>query len=297
MSKSEYIQEIKRRMGEKFRMRYGTRVFVLLAIGVYVLANATYFMVELLAFGLDLAVVNLVDNLLPTLFVEAFLIFGLYIIFRFYLIPEEIYNEQSETIRHYKKERLWFDVVDSPIETKSTDDGEQIPTAIFRGINLEKQEIQALQGWIHTVIQYQVDRKNNKVKIRRHSIGQQIDWGDGKTEITLRPQTAQDFEIAELKKPYDKKSKPRIHFGVGRLNSPDIKKESIYVVRMGFSGKLEGNPNYKFTGPTQVLYCYPKKGILTTWSRAQVYHHEIIFPMLLLADMIEAIHASAVNSS
>jgi hypothetical protein len=262
MGKNEYSKEVQRRIMERIEMRYGTRRATIISIVSPLIVNGVAYLVFRRLWGTDTANQQILGFCIGTVSLE-FVLLGILLFFwRFYDVPEEIYNEQRKTIDSRIPNQLNIFVGPSPMRgwkmlwKKRERD---IRTVYLTVISKETKKIVEFHATRLELLQRTADMEPN---LRGATFGPGVNnfrfqWENEDVFTSLIPGDKGELLIAELNL-----TDGYPVFGQPKSSPLDSDKPSIYEVYIQFRGKLEGETDFGYYNYRTEIYCHPENGIL-----------------------------------
>lgn len=200
-----------------------------------------------------------------TVLLEIVLLATFLLSWRYYEIPQEIYNEQAKRIKQFWPDTLDIIVQDFGIERVSDEDGKYFEEFVLevRSGYKNKQVIE-LEARVRTVNQTLFDTDTNEPMTIPFFPDERILWENGNGRVNLRPDDRKHIQLGFLA--FDQPQ--RVYFGERQFTNHLFERESVYQIDVQFMGKLEGETEFRQFNFMQVYYSNPTINRLSIGHRA-----------------------------
>jgi len=233
--------------------------FGIFYLAANILGTVAYFLIQYVRLGKNVAIENLLDGLILWGAINIFFFLIVLPYIRFWVIPEEIYNEQREVIDSHIHSELNIFVGPSPMKGWIREGNKDIRTVYLAVISNEKKKIIEFHADRIEFLQRTADMKSD---IRGAMFGSglnnvRFEWENEQIFTSLIPGDRDELLIAEFD--------PEIEYPVfaqPKLSAPDCKKPSIYEISIQFKGKREGDTDFAYYNYRTEIYCHPEYQIL-----------------------------------
>lgn len=169
-----------------------------------------------------------------------------------------LYNMQAERIERFWPETLVMGVYDANQRDTIDDKGNTIQVSVLKATNGDsKRKVIELEAEIKHISQSSIEN-GEPMTLSGFFPDEKVIWEDGHTSISLRPGEPANFLLAYLG--IDDPS--RIKFGLGGYYHWRFDREAVYQFDIEFSGKLEGETDFKRCHYMNVLYANPQEKII-----------------------------------
>jgi hypothetical protein len=259
MKKNEYLKEVWRRIRERVEVRVGTRRTIAITILSPIAVNTFIYFLFSAFWGIDTANQQILGYVIGTVLLEIILLVAFILSWRYYDVPEEIYNEQREIIDSYLPSQLNIFVGSSPMKGWIREGNKDIRTSYLTVISMEKKKIVEFHADRVEFLQRTADMKAD---IRGAMFGSALnnvrfEWENGQVFTNLIPGDRDELLITE----FDPEMGYPV-FAQPKLSAPDCNKPSIYEISIQFKGKREGDNDFAYYDYRTEIYCHPEYKIL-----------------------------------
>ena len=246
----KYTREIWKRIMERIDIRYGTRRATIISISVTLILNGIAYFTFLRLWGFDTANQQILSFFIGTVLLEVILL-GLFLLsWRYYDVPEEIYNEQKGTIKKIQSDELKITFVE--FESINNEGNSGLSMSVK---NDETRKITELEARIEMVLKYYFDTKNEISESGWRIQSSENENILGKSEI--RPDAQLSGIIVTYSDDFSevKFGKSQEYF---RINSS----EAIYKIFIRYDGKIEGETTFRIKNIESDIYVKPSMKLI-----------------------------------
>lgn len=254
----EYRKKLQERLRSRITQQYGEQIGAVIVL--YGIASILVLSYLLANNDIGVAWEKFFDYFVPTIIGGIVIFIGLMLIWLFFSIPSELYNEQAQIINSRAPKRLDIFVGTSPMKGWLVDGNNDIRTAYLTVINRENKKLVEFHAKRLELLQRTAAMKPN---LRGAMFGSGVsnfrfEWDNGDVFTEIIPGDKDELLIAELNVEIGYPV-----FGESKTPAPnDGDVPSIYEVRIRFKGKREGETYFSYYDYLTEIYCHTENEIL-----------------------------------
>jgi hypothetical protein len=266
----KYSSEIGKRIKQKIEIRFGTRRAIIITITAALIINVIAYIVFRHLWGVNTANQQIFWDVITTVLLAA-LVFGVSLFFwRFFDIPEEIYNDQNKLLEVTQSSDLNLIVSHGSNIIENAGVGNPHIYLTIDVVNKELRKVVDLEARFVTIYQWTEKHPDDRSKSNCYLSfrSKNLQWQDRKYMINLTP----GFPETKLKIAMLNCANSEFYFihEVLTKQVPELQVNSLYKVVIEFKGRLDGDdPTYKFFHYDVEFMCLPNNCILEFLPEAE----------------------------